>query len=87
MEFISCISYTTSIFHQVQMLEIEAAVAREQKDIHRNLSQEITALEKQLNLKLTQIRTEINDTNLPILREDAKQVLNQIHQSEHNIHS
>ncbi len=82
MEFIKCISYTTSIFHQVQMLETEAEVAREQKEIHGKISFEIIALEKQFHQILTAIKTETNDTNIPTLKQNAKEVLSNIHQSK-----
>lgn len=63
------------------MLETEAEVAKEQKELHRLISQEIIAAEKQFHQILAAIKTETNDTNLPLLEVKAKEFLNEIHAS------
>jgi len=63
------------------MLETEAEVAKQQKDLHKQISQDIIASEKDFHQIISAIRTETNDNNLPILETKAREVLNGIHAS------
>ncbi len=80
-EFVQCISFTTSIFHQVQLLETEVDVAKQQRDIHKQFSADISQLEKDLFAEFNAIRIETKEQLIYSRAEKAKQYLNDIYKS------
>jgi hypothetical protein len=77
-EYVKCISYTTSIFHQVQLLEVEAEIAKQQLQIHNEYGNELKNLEKDLYMELNAIRIECKEMAIDERVQKARSILDSI---------
>ncbi|KAJ3361777.1 hypothetical protein HDU91_003739 [Kappamyces sp. JEL0680] len=86
-EFVMCISFTTSIFHQVQLLEVEAEVAKQQREIYHELAPEIKVLEKELFNELAAIRVENKEKSIYDRAAKARGIVAAIHKKHVERHT
>lgn len=84
MEYITCIANTTTIYHQVQLLETELEISKEHKNINLEYSNSIEELENEFNVYLKDLKLENNESLITTKTLKAKEILETIRQSKSN---
>ena len=81
-DFIQCISFTNSIFHQIQLLETETQIKVEQDGFENHYNQIIEQLEKDLDNEFSELRLETKLTMVEKRTERAKDIIRIIQESK-----